>query len=86
VLSLAASAGWSIGIVLGALALIALAAILLALLYLTFQIASLANAAEHGMSLIRGQTQELEDVAHVNDSAVRILRAVRALRKVAVGE
>ena len=35
--------------------------------------------------MVRGQTSELDGVARINDSGVRILHAARALRKAAVG-
>jgi hypothetical protein len=86
VLSTAASAGWSIGIVLGGAVVAVAAVIVMVILYLAFKIASQANAAEHAVEVIRRQTDELGGIARMNDSGVRILRAARALRKVAVGK
>lgn len=85
-LSFAASGAWGVGIVLGGLAVVAALACVLAVLYLAFQIASQAHAAKHGLGLVRQQLEGAEGVAHMNDSAARILHATRALRKVAVGE
>lgn len=86
VLTLAASSGWGIGMVLGGAVLLTAAVIVSTILYLAFKIASLANAAEQGVEVIRRQTDELGGIAQINDSGVRILRAARALRKVAVGK
>ena len=85
-LTVAAGAGWSVGIILG-IAVIAVAVmIVMVLLYLAFKIASLANAAEHALDVVRQQTDELGGIAQINDSGERILHAARALRKVAVGK
>ena len=62
------------------------AAIVIAVLYLAFKIASQAHAAERAVDQIRRQTDELGGIARINDSGVRILHAARALRKVAVGK
>jgi hypothetical protein len=86
VLTIAAGAGWSIGMAIGIAVVVAVAVIVFVILYLAFKIASQANAAEHAVDVIRRQTDELGGIAHINDSGVRILRAARALRKVAVGK
>jgi len=86
VLSTAAGAGWSIGIILGVVVIAVAAAIVIVILYLAFKIASQANAAEHAVDVVRRQTDELGGIAQINDSGVRILHAARALRKVAVGK
>lgn len=70
----------------GIAVVVAVAVIVFVILYLAFKIASQANAAEHAVDVIRRQTDELGGIAHINDSGVRILRAARALRKVAVGK
>lgn len=86
VLTLAAGGGWSVGIILGG-AVVAVAVVIVAIiLYLAFQIASQAHAAEQAVRVISRQTDELGGIAHINDSGARILHAARALRKVAVGE
>ena len=36
--------------------------------------------------MVRAQTAELDGIARINDSGVRVLHAARALRKVAVGK
>ena len=86
VVTIAADGGWTIGIVLGAVVVVVVAVIVIVILYLAFKIASQANAAEHAVDVIRRQTDELGGIARINDSGVRILRAARALRKVAVGK
>lgn len=85
-LTLAASAGWGIGMILGGVVVTVAAVIVIIILYLAFKIASQANAAEQAVEVIRRQTEELSGIAHINDSGVRILHAARALRKVAVGK
>jgi hypothetical protein len=50
------------------------------------RIARQAKVAEGAVEVVRKQTVELEGVARINDSGVRILHAARALRKVAVGK
>jgi hypothetical protein len=86
VVTIAAGAGWTVGIVLGAVVVAVAAVIVMVILYLAFKIASQANAVEHTVEVIRRQTDELGGIARINDSGVRILRAARALRKVAVGK
>ena len=85
-LSTAAGGGWTIGIVLGGVVVAVVAVIVMVILYLAFKIASQANAAERAVDVTRRQTDELAGIARINDSSVRILRAARALRKVAVGK
>lgn len=86
VLSTAAGAGWGVGIVLGGVVIAVAAVIVMVILYLAVKIASQATAAERAVDVIRRQTDELGGIAQINDSGVRILRAARALRKVAVGK
>jgi hypothetical protein len=86
VLTLAASAGWGVGMILGGVVVVVAAVIVITILYLAFKIASQAHAAEQAVEVIRRQTEELGGIAQINDSGVRILRAARALRKVAVGK
>jgi hypothetical protein len=71
---------------LGIAVVVVAAGIVTVVLYLAFKIASQANAAEQAVNVIRRQTDELGGIAHINDSGLRILRAARALRKVAVGK
>jgi hypothetical protein len=53
---------------------------------LALRIAKQAQTAVDGVERVREQTIELGGVPRINDSGVRILRAARALRKVAVGK
>ena len=50
------------------------------------RIAKQAKTAEEAVEVVRRQTTDLDGVARINDSGVRILHAARALRKVAVGK
>jgi hypothetical protein len=72
--------------ILGGVVITVAAVIVITILYLAFKIASQANAAAQAVEVIRRQTDELGGIAQINDSGVRILRAARALRKVAVGK
>jgi uncharacterized membrane protein len=62
------------------------AAIVIVIVLLAMKIARQARAAEQAVEVVRRQTAELEGIARINDSGVRILHAARALRKVAVGK
>ena len=85
-LTLAAGAGWTIGMVLGIVVIAIAAVIVITIVFLAFKISNQARAAEGGVDVVRKQTDELDGIAHINDSGVRILHAARALRKVAVGK
>jgi hypothetical protein len=50
------------------------------------RISGQARTAVGGVEKVRQQTTELDGIARINDSGVRILHAARALRKVAVGK
>ena len=80
-----ASTGWSIGLVLGIVVVLVVAAIVITILVLATRIARQARAAVQGLEVVRAQTAELDGIARINDSGVRILHSARALRKVAVG-
>lgn len=81
-----ASTEWLVGIVLGVVAIAVAAVILITIVRLAMRIAAQAAAAEQAVDVVRQQTTELSGVARINDSGTRILRAARALRKVAVGK
>ncbi|MEA2197809.1 MAG: hypothetical protein QOJ25_1860 [Solirubrobacteraceae bacterium] len=85
-LTIAAGAGWSVGLTIGIAVVAVAAVIVVVILYLAFKIASQAHAAERAVDLIRQQTDELGGIGHINESGIRILHAARALRKVAVGK
>jgi uncharacterized membrane protein len=84
-LVVAASSGWTIGIVLGVVVTLVAAAIVITIVALAIRIAHQAETAVAGVERVRAQTDALSGVGRINDSGVRILHAARALRKVAVG-
>ena len=81
----AASTGWTVGLVLGIVVVLVAAAIVIAIVALARRIAAQAAAAVQGVDAVRAQTDALDGIARINDSGVRILHSARALRKVAVG-
>jgi uncharacterized membrane protein len=81
-----ASTGWTVGLVLGIVAIAVTAVIVITIVLLAMRIAKQARAAEQAVEVVRSQTAELGGVARINDSGVRILHAARSLRKVAVGK
>ena len=83
---LAASGGWTVGLVLGIVVVLVAAAIVVTIVALAQRIAGQARAAVQGVEVVRSQTDALAGIGRINDSGVRILHAARALRKVAVGK
>ena len=81
-----ASAGWTVGIILGVVVILVAAAILITIVSLAARIARQARTAEEAIGVLRAQTDGLGGIARINDSGVRVLHAARALRKVAVGK
>ena len=81
-----ASTGWLIGLILGVAVIAVAAAIVIVIVVLAKRIAEQARTAEQAVEVVRSQTTELDGVARINDSGVRVLHAARALRKVAVGK
>jgi hypothetical protein len=81
-----ASTTWTVGIVIGSVVILVAAAIVITIVVLAMRIAKQAKTAERAVAVVRSQTAELNGVARINDSGVRILHAARALRKVAVGK
>jgi hypothetical protein len=82
----ASSTGWQVGIVLGVVVVAVAAVIVITIVLLAVRIAKQAKTAEQAVDVVRQQTGELGGIAQINDSGVRILRAARSLRKVAVGK
>jgi flagellar biosynthesis/type III secretory pathway M-ring protein FliF/YscJ len=82
----ASSTGWQVGLALGIAVVVVAAAIVIVIVLLAMKIVRQARAAEQAVEVVRRQTAELEGIARINDSGVRILHAARALRKVAVGK
>ena len=83
---LAASGGWTIGLILGVVVILIAAAIVITIVMLARRIADQARTAVGGVDVVRRQTDSLPGVNRINDSGVRILRSARAVRKVAVGK
>jgi uncharacterized membrane protein len=81
-----ASTGWYVGLALGVVVTLIAAAIVITIVVLATRIAKQARTAVEGVEKVRAQTTELEGIARINDSGVRILHSARALRKVAVGK
>ena len=84
--AIAASTGWSVGLVLGIVVILVAAAIVITIVLLARRIAQQARTAVQGVDAVRAQTDALDGIARINDSGVRILHSARALRKVAVGK
>ena len=84
--AIAASTGWSVGLVLGIVVILVAAAIVITIVVLARRIAQQARTAVEGVDAVRAQTDALEGIARINDSGVRILHSARAVRKVAVGK
>ena len=78
--------GWTVGIILGVVVIAVAAAIVITIVMLALRIARQAETAVQGVDAVRAQTEELNAIARINDSGVRILHSARALRKVAVGK
>ena len=83
---IAASTGWTIGLILGIVVILIAAAIVITIVMLARKIAAQAAGAVGGVDKVREQTDGLPGIARINDSGVRILHSARALRKVAVGK
>jgi hypothetical protein len=78
--------GWVVGIALGVVVIAVAAAIVITIVRLVMRIAKQADTAVGAVGVVRDQTAELDGVARINDSGVRILHSARALRKAAVGK
>lgn len=83
---IASATGWHIGLALGIVVVIVVAVVVITIVGLALRIAKQARTAVAGVEQVRVQTEELDGVARINDSGVRILHSARALRKVAVGK
>jgi hypothetical protein len=82
---IAASSGWTIGLIGGIVVILIAAAIVITIVLLARRIAAQARTAVGGVEAVKANTDGLPGIARINDSGVRILRSARALRKVAVG-
>jgi hypothetical protein len=85
-IALGASTGWTVGLVLGIVVIAVAAVIVIEIVRLAQRIAAQARTAVQGVDVVRTQTDELGEIARINDSGMRILHSARALRKVAVGK
>lgn len=83
---IAASTGWTVGVILGVVVVAVTAVIVIIIVLLAMRIARQARAAEQAVEVVRSQTAELGGIEQINDSGVRILHSARSLRKVAVGK
>ncbi len=81
-----AASEWPVGLAIGIVVILVAAVILIVIVALAMRIAKQAKTAEDAVEVVRRQTAELDGVARINDSGVRVLHAARALRKVAVGK
>ena len=81
-----AASEWPVGLAIGMVVILVAAIILVVIVTLAMRIAKQAKTAEDAVEVVRRQTAELDGVARINDSGVRVLHAARALRKVAVGK
>jgi uncharacterized membrane protein len=84
-MTVVASTGWLVGVVLGVVVIAVAAAIVIVIVALSMRIARQAATAEQAVEVVRRQTDDLDGIARINDSGVRILHSARALRKAAVG-
>jgi uncharacterized membrane protein len=83
---IASSGDWTLGMVLGVVVILVAAAIVITIVLLAIKISRQAKTAEEAVGALREQTAQLQGIARINDSGVRILHSARALRKVAVGK
>lgn len=83
---IAASTGWTVGLILGIVGVIVVAAIVVAIVVLALGILRRAQTAVAGVEKLHAQTNALRGIERINDSGGRILHSARALRKVAVGK
>jgi ascorbate-specific PTS system EIIC-type component UlaA len=81
----ASTGGWWAGLILGFLAVAVIVVVVAVVLALASRIADKAHAATLALPVVRDQTDVLHDVAHVNASAITILRVARAARKALTG-
>ena len=85
-LLMASSTGWLVGIGIGVVVVAVAAVIVMTIIALAVRISKQAASAVQAVEVLRANTEELPNIARINDSGVRILHAARALRKVAVGK
>jgi uncharacterized membrane protein YqiK len=76
---------WYVGLSLGLIVVVVAVIIVVTILVLASRINGQAGAAVGAVDKLRAQTDELDGIARINGSGVRILQSARALRKAAVG-
>jgi hypothetical protein len=84
-LLIADTTAWYVGLALGVVVVVVAVVIVVTIILLAARIDGQARTAVGAVSSIRGQTDALGRVGHVNESGARILHAARAIRKAAVG-
>lgn len=77
--------GWWVGLVLGFIVVAVVVVIVAILLTLAGRIADNARKASDRLPVVRDQTDALQDVRHINESAISVLRSTRAARKALTG-
>ena len=82
---LAQYGGWWVGLVLGFVVVVVVVIIVGIILALASRIADDAEAASAALPAVRNQTDVLQDVGNINESAISILRSARAARKALTG-
>ena len=76
---------WWVGLTLGFIVVAVVVVVVAILLALAGRIAEDAHAATDALPVVRDQTDSLQDVGHINESAISILRSARAARKALTG-
>lgn len=77
--------GWWVGLSLSFLAVVILVVVVAIILTLAARIADNAQAGSAALVVVRDQTDALQDVGRINESAISILRSTRAARKALTG-
>jgi uncharacterized membrane protein len=77
--------GWWVGLTLGFIVVVVVVVVVAILLNLAARIADDAKGATGALPVVREQTDALQDVGRINDSAISILRSARAARKALTG-
>jgi len=77
--------GWWVGLALGFIVVVVVVVIVAILLMLAARIADNANEATDALPVVRDQTDALQEVGLINESAISILRSARAARKALTG-
>lgn len=76
---------WWVGLSLGFIVVVIVVVIVAIVLTRAARIAAGARAATDALPVVRAQTDALQDVGRINESAISILRSVRAARKALTG-